>query len=188
MSRPTANLRLFVGVYPPAEVAEALHDALRTLPDLPEHRMVRPDQLHMTLLFIGDTPTKELDDTIESVQRATGGLHAFVLQPACLISLPNKSRSPARLVAAQTDAPSTLLELQRRLATRLSTTVRHRPGDRFLPHLTLCRFQRPRRMTPLCADVEVPSFPVTDIRLMRSTLLPGGAEHHQVASCALDVS
>jgi 2'-5' RNA ligase len=183
MARPRDNLRLFVGVYPPPEVAGRMLAALGDL-RLPPHRLTPVGQLHMTLQFIGDTPVKDLDATVESVDRSRAGLPPFELKPLRLMALPK--RGPARLVAAETDAPPTLLELQRRLATRLARNVRARPGDRFLPHLTLCRFRAPTRVGPLDEPLALPAYPVTELKLMRSTLHPDGARHHEVAVFSLE--
>jgi 2'-5' RNA ligase len=182
MAKPQNNLRLFVGLYPPAELADEMLLALSDL-DLPPHRLTPAGQVHMTIQFIGDTPVKDLDATVESVDRARAGLPAFQLEPLRLIALPKRGR--ARLVAAETDGPPTLQELHRRLATRLARNVREKPGDRFLPHLTLCRFRAPARLGPLEEPLELPAFPVTEVRLMRSTLSPQGAKHHEVAVFAL---
>lgn len=177
-----ATLRLFVAVYPPPQVAQALLEMLPSL-DLPPHRPVPPDQVHLTLQFIGDTPAGQLDETVESVRRATGGIGSFELTLLELIALPR--RGPARLVAAEADRPAALLELQRRLAQRLARAPRRRAGDRFLPHFTLCRFRAPRRVGPLEHRLGIDPFAVRQIALMRSTLLPEGARHDAVASCGL---
>jgi 2'-5' RNA ligase len=173
-------LRLFVAIYPPPQIAAALLEAIRGL-DLPPHRPVPPEQVHMTLQFIGDTAPEELDAVVESVGRAGGGLGPFSLQPQRLVRLPE--RGPARLVAAESDGPATLLELQRRLALRLAHGgARQRPGEGFRPHLTLCRFRSPRAMRPLDHPLHVGCFAVERFVLMRSTLRPSGAEHEEVAS------
>ena len=122
-------------------------------------------------------------ETVESVRRAAGGLSATELRPQRLIGLPR--RGPTRLIAAETDAPPVLLELQRRLATRLAREVRRRPGDRFLPHLTLCRFRAPTRHPTIEVPLDLPPFPVAEVRLMRSTLHPDGARHHEVSTVVL---
>ncbi len=182
MARPRNNLRLFVAAYPPREIAGAMLDALRTL-NLPAYRPVRLDQVHMTLQFIGDTPAKDLESKTESVQRAAGGLAATELTPLKLIALPKRGR--ARLIAAETDGPPTLLELQRRLALRLARSPREKPGNHFLPHITLCRFRSPARIQPLDMPLDLPAFSLSELKLMRSTLHPQGAEHHEVASFTL---
>ena len=182
MSRPRSNLRLFVAIYPPPELSGKLLGSLQSH-DLPEHRTVPAEQVHMTLHFIGDVPTKQLDATIESVQRATAGISAFDLTVQRLITFPQ--RGSARLVAAETDRPPELLEIHRRLVTRLACSVRHNPSDRFRPHLTLCRFKKPTKGVQLHGPLDAEPFRVQQVVLMKSTLRSDGAEHHEIMSCAL---
>ncbi len=81
MSKSIGNsLRLFVAVYPPEQVARKLLAALDRL-RLPAHRLVAPEQVHLTLHFIGDTPVDRLDATRETVHRSTGGLQSFDCNP-----------------------------------------------------------------------------------------------------------
>jgi 2'-5' RNA ligase len=175
MSKPATNLRLFVGIYPPQ--SRALLETLNGL-TLPPHRVVPAEQLHLTVHFIGDVPLRDVDRTVESVARSAAGLASFALRPLELISLPRRGR--ARLVAIETDRPAPLLEIQRRLVTRLARRVRSRPGDRFLPHLTLCRFSRPADLQRIEQPVKMDAFDVPHIRIMRSTLSHEGAVHHEL--------
>ena len=178
-----ATLRLFVALYPPAAVAEAMLARAARL-DLPKHRTTPAGQVHMTLQFMGDTRAAKLGETIESVERAAAGIGAFTLSPERLLTLPK--HGPARLVAAETDAPAPLLEMQRRLAQRLSRVARKNAGDRFLPHVTLLRFAG-AGVGGLDVDVklETAPFQVDRIVLMRSTLTSLGAEHREVGAAAL---
>lgn len=174
--------RLFVAIYPPPGTASLLVKHLQAL-DLPRFRTTPPEQVHLTLQFIGDRAPHEMDEVRESVERSAAGLRAFDLQPIRLITIP--PRGPARLIACETDAPPDLLELQRRLAHRLARSPRERAGDRFLPHLTLCRFSPPARAR---ADLPLqsPAFPVASVLLMRSILKPQGAVHAEVARFMLE--
>ena len=186
MSRPTSNLRLFVAVYPPDDLARAMLERVQALPLPPRSRLTPAEQVHMTLQFIGDTPVAEMDDVQESVRRAAGGLPAFTLALRELIALPERGHK--RLIAAETDAPATLLELQRRLAQRLARNPRDRgrTGERFRPHMTLCRFASPVKRVDLGDAALTGSFMVDRIALMRSTLSSAGATHHEVLSVALE--
>ncbi len=157
-------------------------EALAAL-DLPAHRAVPAAQVHLTLQFIGDTEPRRLQEVAESVERSCAGLEAFALTPLRLIALPQKG--PARLVAVETDAPATLMELQRRLAHRLARSVRDRAGDRFLPHMTLARLTTPGAVGSLPERLEIPPFPIRRVSLMRSVLLPDGAEHREAAAFPL---
>jgi RNA 2',3'-cyclic 3'-phosphodiesterase len=183
MTRPVANLRLFAAVYPPAHLAERWRSAL-ALRNLPAYKLVPVHQVHLTLQFIGDTPANALDDVIESIERSASGLRRFDLAAERVIVLPE--RGPARLVAVETTAHPTLLELQRRLAVRLARNVREHPGRGFRPHMTICRFRSPSRVRLVDEAIARESFAVDGIRLMRSTLHPEGAEHIEIAAIALD--
>jgi 2'-5' RNA ligase len=175
-------LRLFAAIYPPEDIARAMIDELRTY-EMPEHRETPAEQIHLTMQFIGDTPASALEETIESVERAAAGLERFELKPSWFITLPEEDA--ARLVAVETDEPPTLLEIKRRLVTRLARTRRER-SRRFRPHLTLCRFTNPVRLKqPLREETAIPAFKVERIALMKSTLSPSGAEHKEVAAALL---
>jgi 2'-5' RNA ligase len=176
-SRPPKNLRLFVAAYPPPEIAVALLASLGQL-DLPPGRLVPPQQVHLTLHFIGETPVAKIDSIVETVRHAARGMDSFALTPWQLITLPK--RPPVRLVAAETDQPAALMELQRRLVSRLARNPRHTAGDRFRPHLTLCRLGPATKLAAIEAPLGVPPFLVETIALVRSTLDPLGAHHDLV--------
>jgi len=182
MGKPTANLRMFVGVYPPRDAAESLAVLLDGL-DLPGHRRTPVGQLHMTAQFIGDVPLADVDGVVESVERSASGLDAFALTAQRLVSLPQ--RGAARLVAVETDAPPMLLELHRRLVHRLATKPRPRRDERFLPHITLCRFTSLAPGLRVSAAAPATPFLIDSVRLMRSVLHPDGAEHRLVGEFKL---
>jgi len=183
MSKPIANLRMFVGLYPPPDAAASLAGLLEGL-DLPAHRRTPVEQLHMTVQFIGDVPLAEVDGVVESVGRSASGLGAFELVPARLMSLPE--RGAARLVAVETDAPPIMMELHRRLVHRLAAQPRPRSGDRFVPHITLCRFASPAAGVRVDQPVRNAAWRIDRVRLMRSILRAEGAEHLLVAEFALN--
>jgi len=185
------GLRLFVAAYPPAEWIECWRERLSAL-TLPPHRLTPPEQIHLTLHFLGDTPEAELETVVESVSRSCAGLAAAELRALRFLTLP--TRGPARLVAVETDAPPSLLELQRRLAQRLARRPHARPGNRYLPHLTLCRFRTPGRvklaeeaLAPLldASSRAAAPFPLREVKLVRSVLGSAGARHFEVASASL---
>ena len=89
------------------------------------------------------------------------------------------------MIAMETDAPAGLLELHRRLAMRLARSPRAKTGDRFLPHLTLCRFSGVGRPERVEARVEIPVFECRGVSVMRSVLRAEGAEHSVVEEVEL---
>ncbi|MBL0928144.1 MAG: RNA 2',3'-cyclic phosphodiesterase [Phycisphaerales bacterium] len=181
-------MRLFAAAYPPPEAVRAWLGALAPL-GLPPHRATPAEQVHLTLQFIGETDARELDDVSESVARAASGMGAITLTPRRIVTFPlaggGRRPTPPRLVALETDAPGTLVELHRRLAHRLARHVRRPERERFVPHFTLARFAPGERAAPVDAAADFPPFEIGEVRLMRSTLSPGGATHHVVAAYGL---
>lgn len=178
-------LRLFIAAYPPPEIAAALVDAARGL-GLSSLKPSSPDEVHITLLFIGDTDERQLDDAAESMHRAASGARAMRVSIERLIGLPE--RGDCRLIAAQAAAPPALLELQRRLAQRLVRTRPKRERD-FLPHLTLGRFPGSGvRLRERAWPVAKLAFQVADIRLMASVLNSSGAVHREMGRATFGAS
>ena len=177
------TLRLFVALYPPPEVAASLLAALTPL-TLPDHRVTPADHVHLTLMFIGDRRAKELREVRESVERSASGLGAFELTPQRLITIPTPSQGgPPRLVAATTSSPPALLEIQRRLATRLA-----RPDERhkaYLPHITLCRYAHEATSDPIDQPITIAPFRVDRVQLMSSFITRAGAKHEVQAQIPL---
>ncbi len=176
-------LRLFVSIDPPREVAERLLESLNGL-SLPPHRVTRVEHVHMTLVFVGDTRRRDVRSVVESVERSCAGLGRFMLAARELVTIPDEG--PARLVAATMDSPPALLEIQRRLATRLAKPKRSGKPEVFTPHLTLCRFPEGTANGAWSGMVDVAGFEVSRVRLMASVLRPGGAEHEVVAEVTLE--
>jgi len=187
MSRANArDQRLFVAAYPTPELSALLHHQLSRL-DLPPHRKIATEQVHLTLHFVGETPEREVDRVIESVEKATRGLSPCTLDVLGLLTLPQRGR--ARLVAAEVSKSGSLPELQRRLVQRLARKPRPGSSDRYLPHMTLCRFRSPTRyeLSPGASAIEgpgdaaAPDFSLCEVVVVRSLLRPTGAEHAPIA-------
>lgn len=183
-----AGVRLFVAAYPPRALITLLQARLREI-DLPPHRMTPAEQVHLTLHFIGNRPESELDEVAQSVERSAAGIAPSLVTIRRLITLPERGSS--RLVAAECSSSSPLLELHDRLVRRLARQPRSQPRNRYLPHLTLCRFRAPARVqlgeTASLEGLEPGQldFPIRRIALMRSRLLPSGAVHEPVAGFTL---
>lgn len=196
--RQHKSLRLFVAIDPPDDVRAALLRELRRTCDVSNARLTPPDQIHMTLQFIGETDERRLESVMESVERSASGLRRFQLTVQGLIQLPERGRP--RLIAAETNAPADLLELHRRLAHRLARTARKDAANRFRPHLTLCRYRKNGRVhrwggqsvqrrvgrrdqessAGTVVEIDAGKWVVDRVRLMSSVLRPQGAVHREV--------
>lgn len=188
MTKPTSHLRLFVAVYPPGPVVDQLAHAAAALP-LAGSNPVPQAQVHLTLQFIGDTPSREVDRVLESVHRAAAGIGPFELETSVLVCLP--AAGAVRVIAAETSRPGPLLELHKRLALRLAKPARKRrtghDADGFLPHVTLRRFPSAGAARSGPWAIDTARFSVERVVLVRSTLSAHGAAHHEVGAVTLSV-
>lgn len=83
--RTTAALRLFVAVELPSDVRTALDGAIATLrrAGIGEGlRWVRPEGMHLTLKFLGSTPSERVPEIEHALAEAIDGVAPFELQPA----------------------------------------------------------------------------------------------------------
>jgi len=140
------------------------------------------EQVHLTLVFVGNTGAKQLRGVIESVERAASGIGPITLMPTRLATHPS-GKSP-KLVAVFTDAPPGLLELQRRLARRL-TPEPDRVDRVFVPHLTVGRFDPATNAVAFDVPPVLAPFDVGEVRLMTSRQTARGVVHDVVAAVPL---
>jgi RNA 2',3'-cyclic 3'-phosphodiesterase len=179
--------RLFVALDLPDEVREGLVEWQGTFDD-PGLRPVKPESLHMTLVFLGYHPEKEIERIAATALGVDVPAPVVQLAPDP-IGVP-KGKRP-RLFAL--DAPSEgAIELQGRVEERLVKARFYEPEKRpFWPHLTVARIKPEKRGSRKPAPVDNPpgplpgglSRPKTYVRLVlfRSHLRPQGAEYIPLA-------
>ena len=179
------SLRLFIAIdIPPAAVDELISWQDRYLSDEPALRMTPADQLHITLVFIGQVGNRVKELAVEQLDALT--LHtAFYVTLSALMGLPN-GRSP-RVIAARVDEPSGALrafhdELAAGLVAKRIYKRERRP---YLPHVTIAR-ARGRTSIELAA-IEPAAIQFTAVRatLYNSILKPSGALHKALKSVQL---
>jgi RNA 2',3'-cyclic 3'-phosphodiesterase len=179
-------VRLFVAVDPGerfrAEVSPRL-DAWRARWDL---GWVKPEQLHVTLRFLGAWPPERLDDLQTALAEAAGERPAFAMRAGGLDAFPGWRRP--RVLFLQMESDGALAAL----AAGVDGAVARRcPGlgaaaGEFRAHLTLARFRR-EPSPGVLADLRREPAPraagiaVAGIGLVQSTLAPGGARHATLA-------
>jgi len=165
-----------------------LRDELSLLDDdLPAARWTPPDQLHVTLRFIGDMPQgdRHLRSDLHGV-RSSG----FDMAAAGVGTFPGRGR--ARVVWAGVDAPPALHQLQRRIERVVRDTGVPPERRRFRPHITLARIgpgvadEAVTRFVLMHTLLRLPPFEVREFCLVGSILRHDGARHHVVETYALD--
>jgi RNA 2',3'-cyclic 3'-phosphodiesterase len=179
-------VRLFVALDIPASVRENLAGLLRELRRLSSQpRWMRPENLHVTLKFIGEVPPEKLS----AIHTALGGVRsgqAVTIDFQGLGFFPD-GKHP-RVFWAGMDASPNLKTLSSDIAQateKLGILPEQRP---FWPHLTLARFQPPRLPEELLATIlenvtrEFGSLRASQFQLIESNLKPSGAEYTTLES------
>ncbi len=108
---------------------------------LSDVRWSRPEQLHLTLKFIGEVDNRELPQLCNALREACAGIEAFSLELSGLGAFPKNK--PPRVVWVAADDPQGMLgKLAEQLDERLATLGIARENRAFTPHLTLGRVAR----------------------------------------------
>ncbi len=177
--------RAFVAITLPTDVADAAEDVAVLLP-VP--RTVPAENMHLTLQFLGDLTTPQIDDihTALSAIRAP----AFTLQ---LAGLDTFGGARPRSVHLRCQPDPALDHLQRKIVTATRQAGLEPERRRFTPHVTLARFSpssvdRARLGAALLdeAGARIDPFPVTDFRLIESQIGRSGSTYHMLARYPLE--
>ncbi len=134
--------RLFIAVELPDDVKAGLAGLQRTLrPYLIEAAWVRPEGLHLTLKFLGDTPEDRIPAVRDACERAVRPFSAFSIELKGIGVFPDWRRPRVLWVGVETTG-ATLGALQaavERAVEALGFPPETRP---FVPHLTLARVKQ----------------------------------------------
>ncbi len=187
-------LRLFVAVDLPEDVREALHSLQSDLRqrELSGLRWVRPEGVHLTLKFLGDTPAGRVAAIEGALATALLGTEPFRLA----LGAPGTfgGRRGPRVVWLDITGDVQRLRGVQAAVEGAMVGVGFAPEERqYSPHLTLARVPQPprpgtaERVSRALEAVEPPraEFEVREIVLIRSRLQPGGAVYERLAGFPL---
>jgi 2'-5' RNA ligase len=175
--------RLFITLDVPA----AVRDALTALcsDDLDGARWTKPEQLHCTLRFLGDTPEEQIPE-IEAALAALDTPPPLDLRLDGLTAFPSRRRP--RVLVARIPPDDDLLALQQRIENAMQRLGFEAESRRFRPHITVARLKRADAgavhawLRTHTADA---AFSVDAFHLYASVLTPSGAVHERLASFPL---
>ena len=174
-------MRLFVALEIPSAVREnlaALLESLRVVS--PQTRWVRPQNLHVTLKFMGEVPGTKLAATCSALAGVRSD-QPVTLDFRGLGFFPNEKRP--RVFWAGIDASPNLKTLAADLERAMEKLGIPREQRPFSPHLTLARFEPPGLLEKLRSAIqenaarEFGSFRTNQYHLIESKLKPSGAEY-----------
>lgn len=169
-------MRVFFALWPEPSVRQALQAVQRDCLAHVGGRGMRPDTLHLTLVFIGDIGPERLPDLLA----AAGQVRA----PACEIEFDRlacwRHNRIAHLACSQ--APAALQFLVEALESAVAgqgINFDHRP---YHPHITLIRQADCQKTNPASPVIH---WRARDFVLLRSALGPEGASYQQLGCWSL---
>lgn len=170
------RLRLFCALQLPRETIgeltawQALH--------LTGGRVVPPENLHVTLAFLGSRPAGEVPAIMAELREASARAAAIELQPVRY----RETRGVGMIVLKDVTGAATVLaeDLGARLERLGVYRFERRP---WLSHVTVLRFKERAGLTPEVANIR--SIHVVRSALYRSQLGPAGATYDALETAAL---
>ena len=205
------NFRLFVAIPIPEPFRNEIIAIQRELKPLAlgDVRWTNPEQLHLTLKFLGNVAASAVPSLKSALTEACAGVQPFVLRARGIGFFPNE-RQPRVIWVGFEDDKNVLAGLQNRVERLIApfaeksgsprgVTTNHanqtadnstpRGKEQFLAHATLGRFQKYRRykteqLVPCALTHQHRVFgewQVEEVILFRSELSTGGARHSPVA-------
>lgn len=198
MTSAEGPMRLFVALDLPESWKAALETLQREMQNAIEVRIgpevrprwVRPEGIHLTLKFLGDTPANRVEALKTALAQAVPEAPDFELSLSRVGSFEQR-RVPRVILATIAVEGRVLIELYERVEMWLAAAGWPRETRTFRPHLTLARLpdgfdDATRRAVAELAtgfeSTQAPVWRVERVHLIRSHLGPGGARYEQLAA------
>ena len=189
--------RLFISINLPPDLLAALtqvqDDLKRQLAAYPL-RWSRPQGIHLTLKFLGNTDPARVQAIVGAIAAASAGVAPFDIGIGGLGCFPNP-RTPRVLWVGVEEPTGALARLAADVDEQMAALGWQREKRPFSPHLTLARTRKDilstqRRalgeaLAALRYPVDLGHFRAEHVHLMRSQLHPGGAIYTSLARVAL---
>lgn len=188
-------MRTFIAIELAPLAKQRLIDLLADLPDSRDVRWVTPDQLHLTLKFLGEVPEDRFDEVRAAAAQASASIQPFEIRLAGLGGFPGR-RNP-RVLWVGVDDPAQRCRAWVQAADPLLANLGYEPEQRaYTPHITLGRSKSPaggRLMTDVLerhaaaapAGTHAPVTNVREVVIFESRLHPKGAQYFPLAHVPL---
>lgn len=162
---------------------EEIQSLLRAAAD--DVSWVRPENFHLTLKFLGATPSERIESIRRALVRAVSGTEPFEVELSRVGAFPSPSRARVVWIGLAPERP--LAQLAGRIEDELEGLGVAREERPFAAHVTLGRRRSPRRdeaLQRMLGELTVASGArsrVAEAVLMQSQLRPGGPIYTPVA-------
>ena len=179
-------MRLFLAIPIDKQILDALTGAVDRLRETRAPvRWVRPEGMHLTMKFLGDTDQELIDPLVESLTRVCAPIMPFPMAVTGTGAYPNLRR-PRVLWTGVVENSGTLERLWTGVEREAEKFGWEREKRRFSPHVTIGRVKGNMNITRLSKAMEEikdehwGDQEVGEMVLYSSELKPGGAVYEKV--------
>lgn len=184
-------MRLFIAVDVPQDVRAAVAEqAARLRETNADVAWVKPENFHLTLKFLGETPDAQLADIQAALDLTAAARAAFDLELRGMGCFPERGVPRVVWVGASTGRDA-LAALARDVESAMEELRFPRERREFAAHLTIGRVRGPRgterlrRLVEAEAETGLGRCVVDEVRLYRSTLAPGDSIYEMLHATKL---
>jgi 2'-5' RNA ligase len=184
--------RVFCAIELPSLVLEKISEHINRLrvaaPDSPAS-WSRPENVHLTLKFIGEIAPNRVSDLSQAVANAVAGFSPFEIVIKDTGSFPKRG-TPRVFWIGIDDHSGQLAQVQAKLDEECSRLGFEKEARAFNPHLTIARGRKPQGARALATAHKEMGFPSTEIRVqelsvIRSELSSKGSNYTTISRHAL---
>lgn len=180
--------RVFCAINLPGEVREkVLAHSLKLRQAAPEAQVSfsRPDNIHLTIKFLGDISVSRVDSLSNAAANAASGFEPFAMRVQGSGTFPTRG-APRVLWIGIEDVHGRLDELYSRLEDECAKAGLGKEARAFHPHLTLARLRKPEGARALAeAHKQMQfgpiEFSVSELLVIRSELSSAGSKYTTIS-------
>ena len=192
----TETVRAFLAIELPDEVTAALASVTEAVGNAGVRgvRVVKPQDVHLTLKFLGNVPSSEIDSIVAAVTPVVAAQRPLTVELGGTGAFPGTGRARVLWVGVGGDLTA-LRQLQEGIEGALEPMGHARESRGFSPHLTVARIRDGTPPADRRRAVEAASsadrfvsrarIDVRSVSLIRSILRPEGARYERLARIPL---
>ena len=178
-------IRTFLAIPLPKELTGYLKQWILPIVDRNDHiNWVKRENIHITLSFLGDTDPEKIEDHGEKIASVVHSFQGFELGTTDTGIFPHANAPRVIWVGTAPYGPrlGDFKKVLDKALVDLGYALEKRP---FQPHITLARVKTISRKSSfihefLSAEVREMNFEVNEIKWLKSTLTPVGAEYEEL--------
>jgi len=176
-------MRAFIAVEIPEHIQQTVGNYINEIEDqLPDIKWVRPENLHLTIKFLGDVTERQADALRGCLNVMAENFSPFDISLSDLGFFPSRIQPKVVWLGADSGIGD-LLDLFHEMEDCLEDAGFDGEARTFSPHLTIGRVKRQRNIIvpETVPEFEEVEFRVSRIALIKSTLTPDGPIYKKLA-------